>query len=120
MITTIRPRAQRLRRPPAVRVWPATAAAWPDRLVEQLRRQWGILHRYALQHPRPDPAWLDAFALRLPCTGCREHWQATVQRTPPGDAFFAWTVMVHNEVNARLGKPLLTIEAALARWGGAS
>jgi hypothetical protein len=32
------------------------------------------------------------------------------------EAFFAWGVRLHNAVNAKLGKPEITIEEALSIW----
>lgn len=87
------------------------------------RALWRLLHAYA--HSRPDGplspaeqlaarAWLAAFetAVVEASAGlcpCAQHWGRIVAQTPPDltsrAAFFWWTVDVHNQVNARLGKP---------------
>lgn len=80
---------------------------------------WAELHRRALTtNPgADDSAWLEQFARRLPCGECRQHWHDMVRRAPPVWAgYFRWTVDRHNEVNVRLGKPLLTLEQARALW----
>ena len=45
---------------------------------------------------------------------CGQHWRAIRARFPvrleSRDAFFRWTVLVHNEVNMRLGKGFVTLE----------
>lgn len=86
---------------------------------------WTELHRHALSLPgapieKTLRLWLDDFARRLPCGDCRSHWKKMVKATPPdlsgAAAFFAWTVARHNEVNARLGKPAMSVADALALW----
>lgn len=110
------------RREPAPKANPlparAAKAAQPylDR-VGPLR--WAELHHRALHNPAgvDDSVWLAAFSRTLPCGDCSLHWLQMMGRTPPDWAnYFAWTVARHNEVNARLKKPLPTIEEALARW----
>ena len=71
---------------------------------------------WAELHARPEtcdlatePAWLAAFARRVPCGDCRPHWLSLVRDTPPDltsrQAYHAWSVAAHNAVNARLGRP---------------
>lgn len=54
----------------------------------------------------------------VPCGECKKHWIEMIQQKPitakTAEEFFALTVEWHNEVNARLGKPQLTIEEAKA------
>jgi len=56
--------------------------------------------------------WLNSFAEQLPCDECKEHWKEIVSKTPPDlasqQSYFWWTFDRHNEVNARLGKPVIT------------
>lgn len=82
---------------------------------------WAELHRWALTADLANVTdWLKAFAMRLPCGTCRQHWREMLNRTPPhlssNDALFAWTVERHSEVSAKLGKPTLTIDEARALW----
>lgn len=53
------------------------------------------------------PAYLEAFALRVPCGGCREHWRGIVAAHPPDVSdLVRWAVDRHNDVNLLLGKPV--------------
>lgn len=96
---------------------------------------WAALHSFALNADELRPAdaaeimqrdnscreWLGEFAKRLPCGECRAHWVRICTRTPPDFArFFAWTVDRHNEVNAKLGKPGLSIDQARTIWDSPS
>jgi len=55
----------------------------------------------------------ESFAFLIPCPVCREHYETHLQKNPltphldRRDDLFRWTVNVHNEVNALLGKPRL-------------
>jgi hypothetical protein len=72
-----------------------------------------------------DPArkWEKAFQfsiwLRLPCGDCKKHFTEYVQEHPIpfGDdaACWTWGVRFHDAVNARLGKPIMGLEAARER-----
>ncbi len=99
----------------------ATRAA-PGQFPPNGPQLWEELHRRALVH-RPgqdDGEWLAKFSLRLPCGHCRADWVRMMQATPPDYSsaanFFAWTVDRHNEVNSRLGKPLVSLRAAKVTW----
>lgn len=79
---------------------------------------WSELHRRALVHGGDDTAWLTDYASRIigSCK-CRDQWRDDLKIMPPDFAnYFAWSVTVHNRVNERLKKPLLTVEEALTIW----
>ncbi len=79
---------------------------------------WAELHSYCLAPDDDVAAWLAAFAARVPAC-CQPHWLAITAASPPPDdpaGLFAWGVDRHNEVNAKLGKPLFPIDAARERW----
>ena len=80
---------------------------------------WATLHLHALQHQGGDDSeWLANFekGLLSGCS-CRSQWLADVSAHPPDfTRYFEWTVEQHNLVNKRLGKPVLTVEQALAIW----
>lgn len=50
----------------------------------------------------------------IPCPVCREHYKKHLQKLPLSphldrrDDLFRWTVELHNEVNATLGKPRIS------------
>jgi hypothetical protein len=79
---------------------------------------WAQLHLRSLSlEGFDDSAWISEFGKRIPCGVCRQHWARMLQETPPNYFdYFAWSVDRHNEINAKLGKPIFTFEQALARW----
>ena len=60
--------------------------------------------------------WLANFAHTLPCPECRLEIVTLFLTNPPrlqsADAYRHWGIEIHNGVNARIGKPVLTVEAA--------
>jgi hypothetical protein len=90
---------------------------------------WAGLHLMALlvdkpgtahqKHARRDllPYLRTGFAESLPCGACRQDWLRMLADTPPDfGKFFEWTVNRHNEVNLRLGKPVISVKQARDRW----
>jgi hypothetical protein len=82
---------------------------------------WQQLHAWAMSADLSTAgAWLDRFGRSVPCGDCRRHWTEMVRRTPPDltnrDSLFAWTVERHNEVNLRLGKPVIDVPRANEIW----
>lgn len=83
---------------------------------------WQAMHMIAATCPeRPTPeqsrhyyAFFSSLANVLPCRGCREEYAEMIRTGPLSLTarvvsgrlpLFAWTVAVHDAVNARLGKP---------------
>ena len=84
---------------------------------------WGALHLACLYGG--DPKVLESFAQSylevLPCPACRIHFAQVLQDVPfpvngTREEIFKWSVVVHNVVNARLDKPQVTFDQALATW----
>lgn len=96
----------------------ASAGTGAEDPAEPSRTLWADLHERALTVDGDDSAWLGEFSLRLPCGPCRSDWLRMLRDTPPafGDAYFAWTVDRHNEVNRMLGRSVLSLREALDRW----
>ena len=83
---------------------------------------WHTMHISALGYPqqptygdkRAAKEFYEAFAHLIPCSVCREHYAQNLQKFPltphldRRDDLFKWTVMIHNEVNKSLGKPVIT------------
>lgn len=83
---------------------------------------WHTIHIVALGYPK-EPTYTDkksakdfyeSLAFLIPCAVCREHYAKHLQ-THPISTFldsrkdlFKWTVMIHNEVNIMLQKPIWT------------
>jgi hypothetical protein len=77
------------------------------------------MHIVALGYPKsPSYAqkkaakeFYESLAFLIPCPVCREHYTKHLVKTPISphldrrDDLFRWTVNLHNEVNALLGKP---------------
>lgn len=88
-----------------------------DRTSKQGQFAWAKLHSYTGN----DPQWLDLWQYFIPqrCD-CKDGYQKILEEMPPDftspEAFFAWGVRLHNAVNAKLGKPELTIDEAKAIW----
>lgn len=74
---------------------------------------WKTLH-YACMYDTVTPEFVVSFANALPCAECRVHFHQILVATPfPGnEKNFEWSVDVHNQVNARLGKPTISVEKA--------
>ncbi len=79
---------------------------------------WAELHRRALSVQGDDSVWLEDFGRRvIGSCHCRDQWRADLIIVPPDFAhYFTWTVEMHNRVNRRLGKPILTLEEAYRTW----
>lgn len=95
---------------------PADDVRWAERGPQM----WGDLHRRPFLVPTLDAAaekrWMDQFNKHVFCGECRAHWRALLAATPPDyssrEAYFAWTVDSHNQVNRRLGKPIVSVTVA--------
>jgi hypothetical protein len=86
--------------------------------LEAVRNAWASLHDGSVSTIEQLTEW----ELLIPQYGCSckrfyAEWKAS---NPPDftspEAFFAWGVNLHNAVNAKLGKPEITIEEALSIW----
>ena len=91
---------------------------------------WGTMHLSALGAPDVFDATLantyktffNQIANVLPCHSCKEHLAQTYQNILIDNALtgshdlFAWTVGIHNAVNVRLGKPIMTVDDARKKW----
>lgn len=52
---------------------------------------------------------------KVPCQTCADHYRGLVAKTPApedDDELFAWSVEMHNEVNAKVSKPRVTVTQA--------
>lgn len=96
--------------PPATEEQKAKAREERDGITRAL---WRELHTAALAG-KLTPQWIGAFGPRIPCGDCRKHWGELLKEIPPvfGAGSFAWTVIVHNTVNLRLGKSEWTVDEA--------
>jgi len=69
-----------------------------------------------LDRQRAETAWLEKYRASLPCDQCRADFDGLLAELPPvyddREAYFTWTVGLHNVVNRRLGKPAFPQPAA--------
>lgn len=90
----------------------------PPTLYVTGRELWEQLHRRAASGriAVAEMAFIKHLADPLARCGCRAEWAALLDRMPPDlstpETYFAWSVAAHNEVNARLGKPILPLDDA--------
>ena len=81
---------------------------------------WGTLHLLCLAGTIT-PNFVQEFAKVIPCPMCAGHFAEVLKENPLPESddplvLFRWSVHVHNLVNARIGKPILEPEQAMARW----
>lgn len=88
---------------------------------------WHTIHIVALGYPtsptysqkRAAKEFYESLRFLIPCPVCREHYTKHLEKMPISphldrrDDLFRWTVNVHNEVNALLGKPRMIESAVL-------
>ena len=76
---------------------------------------WEILHT-KIHTNKEFKRWLSF----LPCGSCRNDFDKLLKDNPPDFSsqtnFFEWTVLIHNKVNEKLNKPIVTLEQARERW----
>jgi hypothetical protein len=96
-----------------VRVAKAVEVGWEERGP----KLWAELHARPAAYTGDavaELAWLEAFARRIGCRKCQNHWRELAEKMPPDlsspAAYWRWTVEAHNAVNVRLGKPRWTGE----------
>ena len=90
---------------------------------------WFALHTLAMHADEQDLAskatyasQMKYLALRLQCKECSTHFQAFLRENPLSAYFrkeggiFMWSCHFHNSVNFRLGKPVISLDAARALY----
>lgn len=101
---------------------PENPQPYRSALEKEGRKLWGELHAKASSLPEEPlttmeqaelAAWLASWESRIPSWGgcaCREHYYDLKASVPPTfgsrEAFADWSVIIHDQINARLGKPL--------------
>jgi len=80
-------------------------------------RLWGALHVLCLTGTIT-PEFVQEFAHVIPCPSCAMHFKDLLEAFPFENALdkFEWSVLVHNQVNERIGKPTLSVQKAREVW----
>jgi len=88
---------------------------------------WFVMHTTAYFYPETPTTdemhaaknFYESLRLLLPCPGCAQHYAGLLQKKPIDNAIssrmslITWVNEIHNEVNRRLGKPIVSIEEYL-------
>lgn len=88
---------------------------------------WGTLHLACLaapnvltqEHKAAFQALVESYTMILPCPACQIHFAEVLKKYPLQDTsedLFLWSVAIHNEVNANIGKPQVSPVDALYYW----
>lgn len=87
---------------------------------------WRTIHAFALQADKQGRQGYETFknflgntSHMLPCEACQKHMNDYIfrMRTQYGaQSMFEYTVHFHNDVNKRLGKPIMSLEQARSLW----
>mmetsp|Transcript_11019 Transcript_11019/g.33794 ORF Transcript_11019/g.33794 Transcript_11019/m.33794 type:complete len:139 (+) Transcript_11019:309-725(+) len=92
------------------------------------RATWTFLHTLAASYPKkPTPVeqtrmrmFMSHFSQLYPCEICQAGLRDIVKKKPPevdsGRNFKQWMCMMHNEVNAHLGKDIFDCSKVDERW----
>ena len=89
---------------------------------------WGFIHNVALGYSedltymKKDQyrKFFEAIGDVLPCLDCQTHYKEMLVNNPPvlvnKDTLFKWTVDIHNKVNERLNKKIISYDEAYNIW----
>ena len=78
-------------------------------------RLWAEIHSTSVKStPRKFKEYLSTLGPRIPCEECQYHFKSYMFQNPMGsrDDPIIWAIDFHNDVNRRLGKPVLTYQQA--------
>jgi hypothetical protein len=77
--------------------------------LDRQRDHWAKLHTQSF-----DASAFESWVATIPgCSTCQRDFRKLLETNPPRyDDWFRWTVEIHNLVNQKLGKPILSFEEA--------
>ena len=94
-------------------------------ITEYYRQLWDQIHTKAANADTPEQkaeynTWIKQTAATMYCAVCKQHAMQYVQNHPSEteDNAFLWSWKFHNDVNARLNKPIMDYESASAKYIG--
>jgi hypothetical protein len=78
---------------------------------------WGAFHALCLTGTITSE-FVQEFANVIPCPACAMHFRDILETFPfeQAEDKFQWSVRIHNQVNERLGKPIVRVEEARVKW----
>ena len=86
---------------------------------------WATLHTLALKADATKSAMEEELAFKtlvmslqtlLPCDSCKDHLNDYVSGNPIEGSKFEWTINLHNAVNQRLNRPVISLDQAYEQW----
>lgn len=81
---------------------------------------WQLLHTYQYQSEEEAKIWFESWKGKISCGSCKAHLEELLKALPTDysskEGFFKWTVEIHNMVNKKLEKPIVSVEEALLIW----
>lgn len=84
---------------------------------------WAVIHMAALNFTKGVSGEMQytrfytSLVHTLKCPKCIHHYMKFINESPPDFSdLFGWTVKLHNSVNERIGKSILTREEAYDIW----
>jgi hypothetical protein len=89
-----------------------------DPNIAKGRASWELKHKYL----GCDPNWHELWELTIPNNGCSctiDYLQLKKENPPDfssPEKYFLWGHKIHNLINVKLNKPLVTIEEAIHLW----
>jgi len=110
------------------RVQPKETFECPPNAQELGRATWTYLHSVAAYYPEKPTkkqqkdmqSFLRIFSEFYPCKPCAKYLVKELKEHPPQvetkSALSVWVCQLHNEVNARLGKPIFDCSKVDERW----
>lgn len=81
---------------------------------------WKLLHTYQYESEENTKIWFESWKSKISCGNCKAHLEELLKILPVDysskEGFFKWTVEIHNMVNKKLEKPIISVEEALLIW----
>lgn len=91
---------------------------------------WFVLHTVSFNYPehpnyvikRTHHDFYRIIQHILPCKACRKHYKELFNAYPiepfltSRQSLMSWVVMIHNQVNKRIGKPMLTTQEVITKY----
>lgn len=90
------------------------------------RAQWTAIHSFAACLSNKTKygyiTYINSLPDTMPCGACRTHFKELLKKYPielnvkNNREAFAWSFIIHNEVNAQIGKPIFKYSEALKMY----